>query len=63
MAAERDGQEKTEQATSKKLQDTREKGQAAKSQELNSLAVFTTGLLVLFFTRDYVGDKLWKMST
>ena len=63
MAAEKDGQEKTEQATSKKLQDTREKGQAAKSQELNSLAVFTTGLLVLFFTRDYVGEKLWNMST
>jgi len=61
--AEQDGQEKTEQATSKKLTDTREKGQAAKSQELNSLAVFTTGLLVLFFTKDYVGMKLWIMST
>lgn len=61
--AEKDGQEKTEQATSKKLTETREKGQAAKSQELNSLAVFTTGLLVLFFTKDYVGQKLWSMST
>ena len=61
--AEQDGQEKTEQATSKKLTDTREKGQAAKSQELNSLAVFTTGLLVLFFTKDYVGVKLYNMAT
>jgi len=63
MAAEKDGQEKTEQATSKKLTDTREKGQAAKSQEINSLAVFTTGLLVLFFTKEYLGAKLWNMST
>jgi len=61
--AEQDGQEKSEQPTSKKLLDTREKGQVARSQELNSLAVFTTGLLVLFFTKDYLGDKLWGMST
>ena len=61
--AEQDGQEKTEQATSKKLSDTRDKGQAAKSQELNSLAVFTTGLLVLFFTKEYVGVKLFNMAT
>ena len=53
--AELDGQEKTEQATSKRLTDTREKGQAPKSQELNSLAVFTTGLLLLFFTKNYLG--------
>lgn len=61
--AEQDGQEKTEQPTSKKLTDTREKGQVARSQELNSLAVFTTGLLVLYFTKDYLGNKLWSMST
>jgi flagellar biosynthetic protein FlhB len=61
--AEKDGQEKTEQATSKKLLETREKGQVARSQEINSLAVFSTGLLVLFFTKDYLGEKLWNMST
>lgn len=60
--AELDGQEKSEQATSKRQQDTRDKGQAPKSQELNSLAVFTTGLLVLFLTKDYLGGKLWDMS-
>ncbi len=61
--AEKDGQEKSEQATSKKLTDSREKGQVARSQEINSLAVFSTGLMVLFFTKDYVGVKLWNMST
>ncbi|MBK8945028.1 MAG: flagellar biosynthesis protein FlhB [Ignavibacteriae bacterium] len=60
--AELDGQEKTEQATSKRQLDTREKGQAPKSQELNSLAVFTTGLFVLFLTKDYLGGKLWDIS-
>ncbi len=61
--ADSDGQEKTEQATGKKLLDTRDKGQAPKSQELNSLAVFSVGLLVLFFTKEYVGLKLWSMTT
>lgn len=61
--AEKDGQEKTEDATGKKLSDTRDKGEAAKSQEINSLAVFTTGLLVLFFTKGYLGAKLWSLST
>jgi flagellar biosynthetic protein FlhB len=61
--AERDGQEKTEQATTKKITESREKGQVARSQEINSLAVFSTGLLILFFTKDYLGEKLWNMST
>jgi flagellar biosynthetic protein FlhB len=61
--AEKDGQEKTEQATSKKLGDSRLKGQVARSQELNSLAVFSTGLLVLFFTKNYLGGMLWDLST
>lgn len=61
--AEKDGQEKSEQATGKKLNDAREEGQVAKSKELDSLAVFTTGLLVLFFTKDYIGVKLWNMTT
>ncbi len=60
--AELDGQEKTEQATGKRLQDSRNKGVAPKSQELNSLAVFTTGLLILFFTKEYLGGKLWEIS-
>ena len=61
--AEKDGQEKSEQATGKKLSDARDEGQVAKSKELDSLAVFTTGLLVLFFTKDYIGAKLWNMTT
>ena len=61
--AEKDGQEKSEQATGKKLSDAREEGQVPKSQEINSLAVFTTGLLILFYTKEFIGVKLWNMTT
>ncbi len=62
MAAEKDGQEKTEQATGKKLADSREEGQVPKSIEINSLAVFSTGLLVLFLTKNHIGSKLGSLS-
>ena len=42
--AESDGQEKTEEATGKKLDDARNEGNVAKSMELNSFAIFTSGL-------------------
>lgn len=52
FAKEGSGGEKTEEPTSKKLQDARKKGQVAKSQDL-TMAV---SLLVFFFTlRIYVG--------
>ncbi|MGE5399341.1 MAG: flagellar biosynthesis protein FlhB [Ignavibacteriales bacterium] len=60
--AEADGQEKTEQATGKKLSESREKGQVAKSVEINSLAVFTTGLLLLLMTQKYLGSHISSMA-
>lgn len=47
--AEGSFQEKTEQASPKKLEDARKKGQVAKSQELNSAFVLLTALLTLNF--------------
>jgi len=41
--ADNSAQEKSEQPTSKKLSDARNRGQVAKSVEINSLVVFTTG--------------------
>ena len=61
--AEADGQEKSEQPSAKRLEDAREKGQVARSREINSLAVFSTGLIVLYFTKGYIGDKFWSMTT
>lgn len=50
MAENQDGQEKTEQATSRRLEQAREKGQVARSRELGTSAVLLAsgiGLLVL----------------
>lgn len=50
MAAQDTGQERTEQATPKRLQDAREKGQIARSLELNSTVILLAaagGLMVL----------------
>lgn len=56
--AESDGQDKTEQPTGKRLDDSREKGQVAKSQELNSLAIFSTGLIVVYVFKEMLGSNL-----
>ncbi len=42
-------QEKTEQATPKRREESRRKGQVAKSRELSSIAVLTAGVVYLFF--------------
>ncbi|MCX7875638.1 MAG: flagellar biosynthesis protein FlhB [Melioribacteraceae bacterium] len=60
--AEVDGQEKTEQPTPKKLTDARRKGQVAKSMEINSLAVFGSGLIMIYLTKGYFGDKFFALA-
>lgn len=60
--AEVDGQEKTEQATDKKIQETREKGQVARSSEVNSFAIFSSGLLLLLLTQKHIGDNTAELS-
>ncbi len=45
MAENQDGQERTEQPSPKRLQDAKDRGQVAKSQELNTVAVLITGML------------------
>ena len=60
--AEVDGQEKTEQPTGKKLSDARDKGQVSKSMELNSLAIFGSGLILIFIARGFLGEEFRKFS-
>ncbi len=60
--ADQEGQEKTEQATAKKLDDSRNKGHVAKSVELSSFAVFTSGLLMIFAAREFLGSQLEHLS-
>ena len=45
MAEEQQGQEKTEEATPRKLEKAKEEGQLARSRELNSVAIVTFGAL------------------
>ncbi|MBU2492255.1 MAG: flagellar biosynthesis protein FlhB [Bacteroidetes bacterium] len=60
--ADSDGQDKTEQPTGKKLDDSRSEGQAAKSQELNSLAIFSTGLIVVYIYKEKLGDSMAEVA-
>jgi len=60
--AEQDGKEKTEQPTGKKLDDARTRGQVARSREVNSLAVFGTGFLLLYLFQSFIGSRLKDFS-
>ncbi len=60
--AETDGQEKTEQPTGKKLEDSRKEGKVAKSTEVNAFAIFTSGLLMVYFTQSYLSSRISDFS-
>ncbi|MEW6653175.1 MAG: flagellar biosynthesis protein FlhB [Bacteroidota bacterium] len=57
-----DGKDKTEEPTSKKLSDARDEGRVAKSVEINSLAVFGSGLAMLYLTQNVFGSKFSQFS-
>jgi len=57
-----DDQEKSEQPTDKKLLDAREKGQVTKSTEINSLAIFGTGLILIYITKGMLGKKFYDFA-
>ncbi|KAF0151655.1 MAG: flagellar biosynthetic protein FlhB [Ignavibacteria bacterium] len=57
-----DGKDKTEEPTSKKLSDARDEGRVAKSAEINSLAVFGSGLLMLYITKSSVGSQFSDLA-
>ena len=56
--ADQDGKEKTEQPTGKKLDDARNKGQVARSREVNSVAVFGTGFTMLYLFQGFIGSQI-----
>ena len=51
--AESDGQERTEDATPKRLQQAKEKGQVARSKELASASVLIVGAISLMWFGDH----------
>lgn len=56
--ADKSSEEKTEQATPKKRQDAREKGEVAKSRELPSVAVLLASLLSFVFFGSYMYNHI-----
>ncbi len=56
--AEDSGQERTEQATGKRRQDFRKKGQVAQSKEVATAALLTASLLLWVFYAQYFWDDL-----
>lgn len=59
FAKDGDGGEKTEPATSKKLQDARNEGQVAKSQELNYAISLIALFIILKIFISYIGENLF----
>src|ERR1700731_4159901 len=58
MADEDDGSEKTEDPTQKRLDDAHERGDVAKSQEINTWFMIAGGTLVLSTFHGSVGDGI-----
>ena len=59
--AEDSDQEKTEEPTSKRLEDARKKGQIARSRELNTFAMLITSATLLFMMGGQMGNSLLAM--
>jgi len=55
--AEQGFQERTEKATAKRREKSRERGQVAKSAELNSAAIICLGFVTLYFLAPYLADQ------
>lgn len=58
MADESSGQEKTEDATEKRISEAREKGDIAKSMEIPSAVVLLSALFTLYYSSGYMLDIL-----
>ncbi|MBU0682236.1 MAG: flagellar biosynthesis protein FlhB [Proteobacteria bacterium] len=58
MSEESSGQEKTEDPTSRRLQEARKKGDVLKSMEVPSAAVLLCGLLAIYSMKTYMYDRL-----
>lgn len=62
MAEEQQGQEKTEEATPRKLEKAREEGQVARSRELNSVAIVTFGAFAAIFVAPEMADAMIRQT-
>ena len=63
MAENEDGQEKSEEPTAKRLQDSKRKGQIARSRELNTMAITLIGGMTLVAMSGNFGSSLLEMMS
>lgn len=63
LFAEGDGGEKTEQATPRRREEARKKGQVFKSADLNSAIILITGTVLLYLTMTYMIENLKAFTT
>ena len=61
MAENESGEEKTEDPTSRRIDEAREKGDVAKSSEIPSAAVLLAGLLAMYFLGDYLLARFYNV--
>jgi flagellar biosynthetic protein FlhB len=54
---EQGGQEKTEEATPKRMRDARKKGQVARSRDLNTIVILIAAFALIVFMRGYMGEQ------
>jgi flagellar biosynthetic protein FlhB len=62
VAEENQSQEKTEEATPRKLEKARGEGQVARSRELNSVAIVTFGSLAAIVVAPYLASEVMKLA-
>lgn len=58
MAEQSTSQEKTEEATPKRLRDARKKGQVSKSRDLNTIIIVIAAFSAVAALKNYIGDNL-----
>lgn len=63
MAENNSGQDKTEEPTAKRLEDSRKKGQVPRSRELNTMAITLVGTLTLVLMSGQLGDGLSQLMS
>lgn len=58
MGGQDSSQEKTEEATPKRLRDARKKGQVAKSKDMNTIVLLIVAFAMIVALRGYMGEEL-----
>ncbi len=62
MGSQDSSQEKTEDATPKRLRDARKKGQVARSRDMNTIVIVIVAFSMVVALRGYLGDQMKALT-